>query len=1311
MSIINLNLPFQVEYENGQRCETLRDYVFMDQLVIRELSIVSPSSGKTYLRKLLLSCSPSFVTQIFDHKRESSRDPDLCIEFYKDGIWLHDIVEGGRAMLSVQLEMYVHPENAISFGITKIVTFGHSQKSPLDVCLHYFDVETKAVAEDPVNPVNIAFDHERGILTLEPLDILCMLLLDPDIEHRAGHIRCRFANDSFVFQYDSEIPTPAPIKYPEPRPIQTVRFFAPPTRRSISVQNAPRPPQKIKVTEIDPKCPAIKRIHRYVEQGEKLTPEAVQHALKDAATKLEPGLQQCLIYMIHTWAPELDDTLKLEVLCSATGDFESPYSMRVLMDNYREKKSYSMLLTLLQRQISQNVLAPKRRIPLEIEYSHILAESVNMPALAVRRLDAIKSIVMKYASPSERVEYALAYHGAMHTGRALQYLRDWMNLTQNPDEITAYGLHLARLMYENHEPIQSVIDVCTRVLEVSPQNVDTLEILAHCLESSNRNEEAAVAWQQCFELFIHTWEMAKIKVGFSPTPENQAWLEACHAKAIQAANAIELLIAGPEHSTMRCLVYRAHLRLEPDSVRVLAMLLESLESERAFYEMAAACIEFLKKNADTIDPSHEISVRLTLHNIYDCELNRPEEAEAQLCRAREIAALDPRVIATEIDRCRRRGLKEEQVGLRLSLIESLPNTEIAEPTLELLRLYEELGTPDSQCIELLRKTNARLPNQPQILLELRAYLRKTDQLFELSTVLEKLSRVINDLQARKAILIELSEVNDKLGNKQVAQAFYHEAQLCGPINPENDDTAIPGIDPKSIGTAVSNPNLASILLTSRSLSLVSEIEDISMDFPLHKEESENTEDHRDLNEFSRGGLTIPPVLSSSRLPALFRNTDVSSDEDPISGEMPLESQITVARAKGNTDALLERLLASIKDLPDKEKPPRVLQEIGCIYLYDRKDLDKAREYLELATILSEEVEYGEQTLNALEKIYSTQQLYPELAMIYEKKIEILTVAEEKRRYEVLLAQLQYEKLGATELAISTLEEIVDKYPNNELALQQLAQIYINIQDPFRAIETLERITKLLPPNSKEMAQHTLRLISLYSDINYTFKAKQLMHGLLKNNTHIDKLAVIELFKRTCREHDEWQELLYILCDELAYYLHIPPDEFELKMLLDPRNSEIAAGYASHALREYADVLYYKLKTIEQAAAIYATLIRVHPEDAYPKNALFEMAEQYPDNPVVMARILDLADPAGASLANIQPPLKPMEKHDAEVLYDELKKIPILIKGKKYEAADAVLGKQETNVTKFRPKFYTPILVAFRHYVRTLRDKEKSSPHA
>ena len=195
-----------------------------------------------------------------------------------------------------------------------------------------------------------------------------------------------------------------------------------------------------------------------MEQGEKLTPEAVQHALKDAATKLEPGLQQCLIYMIHTWAPELDDTLKLEVLCSATGDFESPYSMRVLMDNYREKKSYSMLLTLLQRQISQNVLAPKRRIPLEIEYSHILAESVNMPALAVRRLDAIKSIVMKYASPSERVEYALAYHGAMHTGRALQYLRDWMNLTQNPDEITAYGLHLARLMYENHEPIQSVIE-------------------------------------------------------------------------------------------------------------------------------------------------------------------------------------------------------------------------------------------------------------------------------------------------------------------------------------------------------------------------------------------------------------------------------------------------------------------------------------------------------------------------------------------------------------------------------------------------------------------------------------------------------------------------------------------------------------------------------------------------------------------------------------------------------------------------------------------------------------------------------------
>lgn len=1308
MPILNLNLPFSIEHIHGQRCEVLNDYVFSNQLIIRELVISSPLHGSRTLNKLSLSCTPAFLIQLFEHRRDSVDEPELSIDFEAPFFWFHDYIKSEHALLATRWQFQFNANQTISFLLNKIIAFGHSPKAPFDLCCDYIEHAANRIAEEKPNPFFLSFDAENGEITADPLHILCACLIDDTVQIGFGKIYGWIEDRHFFFQFGADVTPPEETPQELPRKIQTGRFFSPPAKRSTILLDAPQEtaPNRIKIEEIDLKCPAIRRIHRYVEKGEKISLETARHALREATDKLEANLKLCLLYMLHQWAPKLDEPLKLEILCAASDENDSPYPVSILKDCYRSQKNDAMLIAMIQQQIANNILAPIRRIPLEIEYSLILSGAMHMPTLAIKKLDAIKPLVQEYATPKERVEYALAYHKAQFTGRAMQFLREWLQSAFTPADIALYSIQLAKLMFEHNDPIQSIINVCSRVLEVDPQNVETLELLARCFEASNKPEQATIAWLQCFEQFIHTWEMARTKVGLSPSTQNFEWLQISHQKAIEAATTLEKLLEGPEKVTMRCLVYRSHLKLVPNSVQILARLLEDLESMHSFYEMAQVCHEFLKKNAQTIDPSNEISIRLTLHNLYDVELNRPEEALKQLNIARELAALDTRVIHTEIERCRRRGQKEEQIGLRIALIEALPPNEIVEPTLELVRLCESLNKPADDILDILRKTNARSPNHPQILLEMRAYLRKNNQLFELNAVLENLSHVISDLQMRKALLIEASEVNEKLGNKTQAQVLYHEAMLCSPINPEGDLTSQP-LPFAASHSPHANANLASLILTSQSLPNLNSLDDLEATIIGNGEDSAisdaiDASKPRCLNEFSRAQnsyISIPTDFQKKPSVVSSKPFDENEQNDfEIDASLPIDSKINAARVLGNTRALLECLIASIQDIPEDERPPRVLQEIGCIYLYEKHDFENAKIYLEKASELSHDVEFGEQTLNALELIYQSMKLYRDLANVYEKKCQILTNHEERRKYEVRLAQLRYEQLGETSLAIETLQNILQRTPENGFALQQLAQIYLDTQDKPKAIETLEKMSSLYAIDSIERARHTLRLIALYSSIDDIPKVKTLIHELLENNTHIDKLAIIEVFKRACRERDEWQELLYILCDEIAYDLKIPRNKFSLDLVLDPQYAELASGKASHALREYADVLYQKLKSAEEAANIYYTLVMLHPETEYPRNVLFEIAEQSPHNASIIRKIVALSAPDMMEKIS-QIPWIDEEKQKALQLQNAFESAITLASQQRYEDAETVLSTLHRELPPNRVKFYTPILVALRQYVR------------
>lgn len=1293
MFILREKLTLHIEYIDTTRCAVIREHAFSNQLILKEFCAEAPIGQKPKLRSLHLACKTGFLSELFDNFHPQTGNfwdlqPSFCFE--NDGhFWIHVVSKNDPTVISSCWRLNANDEDQITAQLIKVVVLGNLSRKPIELCFEALD---EAVSILPGNKQKelLSFSPEKAELQLEVLKYVFDKNTRKNLVIAPGHTKVYITDNLLHFEYNITQLDQKYLSDDSPHhTIQTIQFCdssasVPKTEDDIQVIsseivafdesnhdgtahldvsvfqnihnsddiNKDKMPhwvfsdiastlgssfepiqnsnQTFKLEPVKISCPSIYAIHQAIAKSEKITSDIACKALEETEERLGSSLLPGMLYLLHKYFPELDEEFKLNILILASSEDYEPLTFAILKNIYKKQHNDTMLLSLIERQLHATHYNQHRYIQLELEYIDILSLQLSMFNMALRRLNQLKPYIMQSTCKEEHIQFALAYHHAESTGIAIQYLRQWMKSAETPNLSAAYGLELAQLMVDHNEPIQSIIVVCQQILEADPMATQALELMAQCFESSNQLDDASDVWQDCFEQSIRKWEIAQLRTQVSPTKENLDTQELLRKRAIRLAVSLEKSLSQIERPQMSCLVYQQHLRLEPDSIRTLSGLLKNLEQLKSYGEMAIACQIFLQSNLGKLKLNDELSIRLTLHNIYDCELNRPEEALEQLKIAKSLAELDPRVISTELERCRKRGLKEEQISLRLALIDVLPPKEAAEQTIELIRLYESLGSPQNKILDALRKANNRVPNHPQILLELRTYLRKAGQTFELAAVLEKLAKITLDLQVRKNILLEASEVQENLGNHKISQALYHEAQLCSPINPDNKTEFIPKSFAHNFSTPFEQTNdqlssLSSIILTSRSLSVVE-------DYDMLKDKANESKSNSPSSVNVWDSLFSASEHSEGDNPEFDENatTHLQLKKDNADNSSPsIKTQIVEARLRGNPHDLLDRLLQSLSDIPEKDQPPRILQEIGCIYLYDCNDPETAKTYLERASSMDKAIASGEQTLNALESIYQSLGLYRELSEVYIKKCKILPIPSERQKYEIRLAQLHYEHLHETKLAIETLKKLLEKNPNNENALQLLAQIYIDSQEYNDATDVLEIVKDQLNPSSKAMAQLILRLIALNLEIGKTDIAKKYMLDLLEFNDYVDKLAIIELYKRTCREHDEWEDLLSILNREMAYYLKIPLKSFQIQDYLKNPFADHTRNI-THTLREYADVLYQKMNNTDLAARIYHELAFQNPDDDYSRNALFEIAEARPDDKII-SFIFDAYSSQGMSL--------------------------------------------------------------------------------
>lgn len=1197
MSVLASYLPFHVEHTHGRRCHVLRDFPVSGQLCFRECVIEEGKDGERRLRSLDVLLSASYVNPMFDClyavPSKEGRHRMTVRPCDKDGYCLH-IMEGQERAVLSSFWRYVHGSGShLTFFLDSLYVFGFEERSPVDWFLDELDVFEREMSRGDGLEACLSVDISRGCIRFDALRWLwkravpemdCPMVL-------GGWTSFEVEQGKFHLVYDG-CRTFVPSGEREGR--RDVHCYTFCSRgwgacgsdmsavnegdssvsgddmdggESLGVRGSVPFSDGVAGLEgeagglvwewVDAECPTISSMHLAVENQEMLSREVVRLALDELELKLPLELRPVALYMFHRWAPQCDDVLRLSLLSSE--DDSSPFSLCILKEIYRNEHNDTMLLSMIQRQMDESLQSPHQFIFYGLEYVGVLI-SLEYQTLAIRRLEEMKAFVYKYGTTDEYIEFASACHRAQYTGMAIHFLRHAMKLAEEGEgwgrlgDVTRLGVRLANIMLEHNEPIQSVMMVCSRVLSVNPCHIGTLEMMGQCLETSNRVVEAADMYQRCFELQLREWEKCRFE-------GSGAGEEEVRDGAVRIAVVLERLYETLERIPLRCLVLRHHLRLDPCSMVVLSRLLKDLETTGSFHEMVQVCLEFLKNNV-SLDVKDEIAIHLTLYNIYERELGLTTDAEYHLNCARGLNANDVRVLYAEISRCRRRGLQEEEIGHRLALIEILPASEAIEETLSLTRFYEMIQAPTSKIMDSLRRMNGRYPNHPLILLELRHYLRKSGQSFELASVLERLARVTQDLQTRRSMLLEASEVHEKLGNLQISKALFHEAQLCSPIDPAGRGRFVPDkFCPVFTPLGAVYSSLSSAVLTSRSLSVVDVLE---------------------------GG-------------------EVSGHLEGTSGEASGEALVSETSLESEVQSVLERLLASLDGVEVSKQSPRVLQEIGCIYLYDRHDLYQARYYLELASELSEEVALGEQTLNALEEIYESLHLYRELGDVYQKKISIFPPTGCRRSYEVRLAQLRYERLGEKEQAIATLRSLLELSPRNESALQLLAQIYIDMEQYDKGVEIYERLIACNGEDTKSGTQYRLRLIALYMETGRFDEAKRELRWFLDHSSYVDKLAIVEHYKRICREHDEWEEQLEILNCELGYYLH--EKTCSVESLIDRK--EVVRGIAGidHVLREYADICHCKLQRMNEAARIYRFLLERKPDDGYLKDRLEEIGRE------------------------------------------------------------------------------------------------------
>lgn len=250
------------------------------------------------------------------------------------------------------------------------------------------------------------------------------------------------------------------------------------------------------------------------------------------------------------------------------------------------------------------------------------------------------------------------------------------------------------------------------------------------------------------------------------------------------------------------------------------------------------------------------------------------------------------------------------------------------------------------------------------------------------------------------------------------------------------------------------------------------------------------------------------------------------------------------------------------------------------------------------------------TLIALAEIYLGQSEWNEAVTIYSRVVQVATDPKVLERAHLRLASVWDEKLGDPRRAIGSLQNVLDLDPYNRQALSHLAEAFLRLGEPQRAVDALTRLVEATPEATGKV-DGLLRLAQVYLDsVGDTNIGTEILRRTMRieAQANLGRRALTRLSELYARLGD-WEGLAGAYRTQLE---SVPADDaraeqlhrelgrvlathlgrteeaiahFRRSVSLDPRNEESRVALAS---------LYKKLERFDEAIAEHRELLRDDP---------------------------------------------------------------------------------------------------------------------
>jgi tetratricopeptide (TPR) repeat protein len=765
---------------------------------------------------------------------------------------------------------------------------------------------------------------------------------------------------------------------------------------------------------------------------------------------------------------------------------------------YEREKRWDDLAAILQRQVSLTD-DPAKRGALLPKLAILFTEKLQKLDLAIgawkalldgepenrRAQDALRKLYLQ----NKDWDALEGFYSAQ--GKWDEFVRVLERQAESEDDSTRVGLwnKIASLYMERLNKPDKAQKAYEKTLSLDSGNLVAAEALLPIYEAANDPRKLAGALQV---QLLHTTD---------PSVRQERMQRIAHildAQAGEKSSALAVALQATTENPTEVWALATGQRLAgetnewPSLVQVYEAALPSVKGQAALPLLATLARAYEKELAN-----------------YPLAIERNKQVLALAANEEQaVLALERLYVAT--------GQHEELLAIydkKLNLAGS--DAEKREVRLQLALLYEEQVHDVDKALALYRDILKTDPDDLQALRALGRLYQATEQWKDLAKVIERqLALTADDAMASADLKFALGEVNQKyLEDPAGAVACYQEALSLDP-NHAGAREALEGF------LGVKKHQMAAVAALEPIYEALHEIERLI--------EVQRIKLKRDKSSAGKVALQLrigALEAEAGRSDAAYDAYAAAFSEDPSSldARTALEQ---LAEAMGKWDSLVE--IYSKAQSANKLEPAlerEILLVIAVAYDEKLNQSEKAVEYFRLAQEIEPE---DSSALEALERLYTRTERWPDLVETLKKKAMLVQSVEERESIHGRIATILEEAIGNADEAISAWKEVLGDNPSSLPALRALDRLFVHKGMALDLADNLQR--------QLELANETEQQVALLWRL-----------GQLRERELSDVSTAIETYRRLL----EFEPAHADTIAALENLLSLPEHELALAELLEP----------------------------------------------------------------------------------------------------------------------------------------------------------------